>query len=207
MFFVFEGIDGCGKSTQARLLAETLRTTRGLDPLTVREPGGTPLGETLRRLVLDSEMGEMAPQTELFLFMAARSHLVRSVVRPALDAGRVVVSDRFLWSSVVYQGVVMDCGFDEILRMGDLAVAGTRPTHTFVIDLDPEVAFARVADRNRMERRGIEYQKRVREGFLSLAARFSSASSVIDGRGAPEDVLERVLAVLSREGWPTCSSR
>lgn len=207
MFFVFEGIDGCGKSTQARLLAETLRTTRGLDPLTVREPGGTPLGETLRRLVLDSEMGEMAPQTELFLFMAARSHLVRSVVRPALDAGRVVVSDRFLWSSVVYQGVAMDCGFDEILRMGDLAVAGTGPTHTFVIDLDPEVAFARVADRNRMERRGIEYQKRVREGFLSLAARFSSASSVIDGRGAPEDVLERVLAVLSREGWPTCSSR
>jgi dTMP kinase len=200
LFFVFEGIDGSGKSTQARLFVDFLRRERGLDPLAVREPGGTPLGERLRHLILDPNLGEMAPETELFLFMAARSHLVRSVVVPALQAGRTVVSDRFLWSSVVYQGVAMEGGFDEVLRLGELAVAGLRPTRPFVIDTDPEVAFARVSERNRMEHRGIEYQKKVREGFLALARRFPRTSSVIDGRGAPEEVLARVLAALPPEG-------
>jgi dTMP kinase len=198
MFLVFEGVDGSGKTTQARRLADHLEA-RGRDVTRVREPGGTALGEVLRDLVLHPRHGDIAPETELFLFMAARAHLTRNVIRPALERGGVVISDRFLWSSVVYQGVSSGISFDEILRVGRIAVGGLEPQLTFVIDIEPEGAFARVRDRNRMENRGLDYQRGVRDGFLSLARRFPETSVVIDGRGSPEEVFSRVLANLPPE--------
>lgn len=200
MFYVFEGVDGSGKSTQARLLADVLREAHGPDVLLVREPGGTPLGERVRELVLSPEMGDLAPETELFLFMAARSHLVRSRILPAIARGQTVISDRFLWSSAVYQGTAGGLDTEEILRMGDLALNGVQVSRTFVIDLDPEVALQRVREQNRMEKRGLDFQKRVREGFLALAGAFPQTTSVIDGRGSPEEVLERVLRALGARG-------
>jgi dTMP kinase len=198
MFLVFEGIDGSGKSTQACLLEKYLRRERRLSVLLVREPGGTRLGERVRDLVLSPSSGDLAAETELFLFMAARSHLVRSRILPALEAGRIVISDRFLWSSVVYQGYAAGVRPQEIFRMGRLAVAGLRATRTFLIDLDPKEAFLRIRDRNRMEDRGLQFQRRVRTGFLALSRQVPRDSVVIDGRGSPDEVHERVLSSLPR---------
>lgn len=200
MFLVLEGIDGSGKSTQARGLADRLRDSSRKDVLLVREPGGTPLGERVREWLLGAEGGDLSPETELFLFMAARSHLVRTVLLPAIERGRVVISDRFLWSSVVYQSVASGLSQDQILQMGSVAVDGLIVTRTFVIDVDPEVAYGRVKAPNRMEERGIEYQRKVREGFLTLAARFPETTAVIDGTGTPQEVLDRIWARLPREG-------
>jgi dTMP kinase len=205
MFLVFEGVDGSGKSTQARLLAEHLREVRGLDVLQVREPGGTELGDRLRELLLDPRSGEMAPETELFLFMAARSHLVRTRILPALSAGQVVISDRFTWSSAVYQGLAAGCEPREILRIGRLAAPGLTVSRTFLIDLDPDLCFSRVVDPNRMEGKGVEFQRRVRSGFLDLAKKYASRFAVIDGAGTETEVHERVLSRLPVRGWSTCS--
>lgn len=206
MFLVFEGIDGSGKTTQARLLDEHLRKKSGLNTLLVREPGGTVLGEKVRELVLQSGPEEIGPDTELFLFMASRAHLVRSKIMPALEAGRVVISDRFLWSSVVYQGISTGLQPQEILRLGRLAAPGLTVSKTFLIDIEPEQALHRVKEPNRMEKRGIEYQRRVRDGFLSLAERFKSRVAVIDGRGGLEAVHSRVISHLPSHGWSRCSS-
>jgi dTMP kinase len=205
MFLVFEGIDGSGKSTQAKLLAEHLRTQRGADVVLVREPGGTELGEKVRSLVLDGE--DLSAETELFLFMAARSHLARTRILPALEKGQVVISDRFIWSSAVYQGIVAGNDFREILRMGRLAAPGLSVSKTFLIDVDPRASFGRVKDRNRMEAKGLDFQKRVRAGFLALAKQARGKVAVIDGRGTVDEVHARVLANLPTRGWPACSSR
>ena len=206
MFLVFEGIDGSGKSSQARLLEEYLRKNRSARTLLVREPGGTPLGEKVRELILHPGEEEIGPETELFLFMATRAQLVRTKIQPALEAGRAVISDRFLWSSVVYQGLSTGLLPQEILRMGRLAAPGISVTKTFLIDIDPEMAFRRVREPNRMEKRGIEFQRRVREGFLSLAEKFKNRVAVIDGRGSQEAVHARVVSHLPTHGWSRCSS-
>jgi len=202
MFLVFEGIDGSGKSTQAKLLADHLREARGLDVLLVREPGGTQLGESLRGLILQSAE-DLAPETELFLFMAARSHLVRKRILPALEAGQVVISDRFVWSSAVYQGLAAGCDPEEILRVGRLATAGLEASRTFLIDLDASLSFSRVREPNRMEKRGLAFQEAVRRGFLELARRHPRHFVVIDGGGSAAEVHTRVRESLPAEGWPS----
>ena len=201
MFFVFEGADGAGKSTQARLLAEHLRRERGLKVLLLREPGGTPLGERIREILLDPHSGDLHPATEMFLFMAARSHLVRRRILPAIGSGQVVVCDRFLWSTVVYQGIVGGLGIPEALRVGRIA-APLRPTRIFVIDTPPRAAFRRLGGTDRMERKGRTFQEKVRQGFLLLARRFPREAAVIDGSGAIGDVHGRILGRLPRRGWP-----
>jgi len=198
MFLVFEGIDGSGKSTQARLLAERLREGRGADGvLLVREPGGTELGERVRALILESRE-DLSAATELFLFMAARAHLARRVIAPALARGTTVISDRFVWSSVAYQGYAGGIEPEQVLAMGRVATGGLEPDLTFVLDLDPGAADGRVVDRNRMEEKGLEYQERVRAGFLALAASAGDRAAVIDGRGTPEEVHDRIVAALER---------
>ena len=125
MFLAFEGVDGAGKSTQVRLLAQHLEG-QGREVLLCREPGGTELGEELRRILLMTG-GEMDPEVEVLLFMAARAQLCNKVIRPALEAGKVVISDRFLWSSVVYQGIVGGLGVEEVLSIGRVATRGLLP--------------------------------------------------------------------------------
>jgi dTMP kinase len=207
MFIVFEGIDGSGKSTQARLLAEHLEEERGLDVLLLREPGGTELGEKLRALLLDPDGEDLAPETEVFLFMAARSHLVRTRILPALGEGRVVICDRFIWSTAVYQGLAAGLPHAEILRMGRLAAPGLAATRTFLIDVPAETAFRRVKEPNRMEGRGLSFQRRVRRGFLALAGKHPRRAAVIDGTGSPSAVHSRILSSLPSQGWSRCSSR
>ena len=187
MFFVFEGADGVGKTTQSELLAEHIEKRYGLQVLRVREPGGTPLGERVRDLLLDPESGELGSATEMFLFMAARSHLVEKVIGPSIEGGKVVLCDRYLWSSVVYQGIVGGLGVQEVLRVGRLA-APLQPTRTFVIDVPTPVAGRRLGGTDRMERRGSEFQEKVRRAFLLLARKYPRNVVVIDGRGSVRDV-------------------
>jgi dTMP kinase len=192
MFYVFEGVDGCGKSTQAALFANYLRTASASDVVEVREPGGTVLGERIRALVLDPGLGDIGPLSELFLFMAARAALVREVIRPALESGASVVADRFLWSSVVYQGLVGGVGVDPVLSLGRLATDGIEPDLVFVFDVDVEIAVERArrgrSPADRIEARGVEYARRVRDAYLEIARRFPERFVVVDARGAPEDV-------------------
>jgi len=200
MFFVFEGADGVGKTTQVKLLAGHIREERGLDVLLLREPGGTPLGERVRRILLDPSTGELEAHTEMFLFMAARAQLLALRILPALERGAVVICDRYLWSSVVYQGIVGGLGVTEVMRIGRFA-ARVRPTRTFVLDLPPRLSYRRLHGRDRMERRGREFQERVRQGFLDLARLYPRNVAVIDSRGTPLEVHRRILERLPARGW------
>ncbi len=195
MFIALEGGDGCGKSTQAELLAAHLRSA-GRSVLAVREPGGTKLGEQLRSLLLDGCGEELSPVTETYLFMAARAHLVEQRIRPALEAGEIVISDRFWWSTAAYQGASAGLEPEEILNLGLLAVKGATVNETILLDLDPRVALHRAAGADRMERRGVEFQQQVRRNFLLLAERFPQGVHVIDAKGSVDEVHRRVLASL-----------
>ena len=196
MFLAFEGVDGAGKSTQVKLLAELLES-QGREVLLCREPGGTELGEELRRILLVTG-GEMDPEVEVLLFMAARAQLCSKVIRPALEAGKVVISDRFLWSSVVYQGIVGGLGVEEVLSIGRVATRGLLPDLTVLVDLDPVDSHSGLDEADRMESRGLDFQRRVREGFLALADEFSESFALIDGGGSVEQVHERIIEVLPR---------
>ena len=198
MFLAFEGADGAGKSTQVQLLAEYLeRQGRGV--LICREPGGTELGEKLRGILLDPDSGDMGPEAEVLLFMAARAQLCSRVIRPALEAGKVVISDRFLWSSVVYQGIVGGPGIEEVLSIGRVATRGLLPDLTFLIDLAPAVSHSSLDEGDRMESRGLDFQREVREGFAGLAGDFSDSFALIDGSGSVEQVHEQVIKALPQK--------
>jgi len=198
MFVAFEGVDGAGKSTQVRLLGEHLERS-GREVVICREPGGTGLGEELRRILLDPGSGDLQPEVEVLLFMAARAQLCNKVIRPELEAGKVVISDRFLWSSVVYQGVVGGLGVEEVLAIGRVATRGLLPDLTFLVDLDPAASHSGLDDGDRMESRGIEFQRRVREGFLALAEEFKDSFILIDGGASIEQVHQQVLDALPQE--------
>ena len=197
-FFVLEGPDGSGKSTQAKLLSEAL-TAKGLDVELTREPGGTPLGEKLRDLLLTADGPEICPRAELFLFMAARAQIVQTVIQPAIDAGRIVVSDRFLLSSVVYQGLAGSVPAGEVEAMGRSATMGLIPELTIVIDVDTKTGLARAGKADRIEQRGRTYLERVRQGFLSLAHRDPKRVVIVDGTKSVEDVHREVMKLVTDE--------
>ena len=198
MFVAFEGVDGAGKSTQVRLLGEHLERS-GREVVICREPGGTSLGEELRRILLDPGSGDLQPEVEVLLFMAARAQLCNKVIRPGLESGKVVISDRFLWSSVVYQGVVGGLGVEEVLSIGRVATRSLLPDLTFLVDLDPAASHSGLDDGDRMESRGIEFQRRVREGFLALAEEFKDSFILVDGGASIEQVHQQVLDALPQE--------
>ncbi|WP_410216957.1 dTMP kinase [Paracoccus sp. (in: a-proteobacteria)] len=198
MLISFEGIDGCGKSTQARLLAEALRA-EGQDVLLTREPGGSPGAEEIRRLLVEGTGERWSPETECLLFTAARrDHLERSI-RPALDGGRMVITDRFADSTRVYQGAARGDLRAIVDRLHDLMI-GIEPARTFVIDIEPRTGLARGAARggseDRFESLGLQFQERLAEGFRALAAEYPARVRLIDGRGTPDQVAARVRSAL-----------
>lgn len=201
-FFVFEGIDGSGKSTQAALLADALEE-RGLGVARARDPGGTPLSDRIRALLLDPKHA-IAPATELCLYAAARAQLVAEVIRPALEAGRIVVCDRFTWSTWAYQGAGRGQSAAHIARLEEITCAGLRPAHVFLLDLDParRAARLRLADKtpDRLEREGDAFYERVREGFLELASARPGEGTVLDASRPAEElhaeILEKVLETM-----------
>lgn len=191
-FLALEGVDGSGKSTQADLLAEALRD-RGLRVVTTREPGGTSLGEGVRTLVLDVP-DPMSPIAEALLFAAARAQHVHQVIQPALADGHWVVCDRFVDSSLAYQGAARGLGIDRVWELNAPAVAGCLPDLALVIDLDAATAMAREAGpADRIESEGVALQRAVADGYRELAARFPERVRLVSGDGTPADVHERVM--------------
>jgi dTMP kinase len=190
MFVTFEGLDGCGKTTQARLLARSLDED-GVDVVLTREPGGTPLGEQIRDLVLHGD--HVAPWAEAALYVAARAQHVDQVIRPALERGATVVCDRYLDTSVAYQGGGRGLGVDTILELNLDAVGGLLPDRTFLVELDPEIALTRVGDKgDRIERAEAEFWPRVVEAYRTLVTRFPERYVVVDGRRAIPEIAAEI---------------
>lgn len=203
-FISFEGSEGCGKSTQIRLLMETLTAT-GHDPLLVREPGGTPIGETIRHLLQHADEGRaMSPEAELLLFAASRAQLVRQTILPALTAGRVVVSDRFLDSTTVYQGVARAIPAAQVDLVNRFAAGPRLPDVTFVLDMNSSAALSRLnhrtaqAPRDRMEEEPPAFYEAVRNGYLALAAAEPERIRVLDATRPPEEIAGNIRAELCR---------
>jgi dTMP kinase len=194
LFLSLDGLDGTGKSTQCRLLAEWLRG-QGREVVSAVDPGGTPLGKELREILL-SHRRQVVRSCEALLFMASRAQLVEEVIRPALAAGKVVVSDRYLLANVVYQGHAGGLDVDLLWQVGRLSTGGLEPDRTFVLDLPLEIALARRGrPPDRMESQPLEYHRRVREGFLAEAKRRPERMTVIDARPS----IDEVQAMLQRE--------
>lgn len=198
LFLVFEGVEGSGKSTQARWLAEWLEG-RGITSYVCREPGGTALGEAIRSLVLDG--GEVPPRSELLLMLASRAVFVDQVVRPRLEAGQVVIGDRYELSTLAYQGYGRGLPLEEVRRLNAFATGGLHPDLTLVLDIPPAEGEARrrAAGRgsDRIERAGAAFHERVGEAYR-LLAESEAGVELIDGTGTPEEVRAAILERLGR---------
>lgn len=180
MFFSFDGVDGAGKSTQMCLFCDWLRES-GHDLVACRDPGSTRLGEAIRDILLEHSDTLIDRRSEMLLYMAARAQLVEELIRPQLNAGRTVVCDRFLLANVVYQGYAGGLDIESVWQVGRIATSGICPDRTFVLDLDVTAATQRIRRaHDRMEAQGLDFQQRVRHGFLSEAARHPERISVID---------------------------
>jgi dTMP kinase len=189
LFVTFEGIDRSGKTTQARLLVDAL----GDEALGVREPGGTPAGEKVRELLKDAAV-PLGPEAEALLFAAARAEIVDKVIRPALSEGKVVVSDRFLDSSLAYQGGARGLGVEEVERINRFATGGLAPDLTFLLDLDPAAAAARAGESDRFEDEGAALQEAVLDTYSRLVSDDPGRWRRIDAARAPEEIHAEVLA-------------
>ncbi len=193
VFVCFEGGEGGGKSTQSRLLRERL-VAEGYDVVLTFEPGDTPVGKEMRRIVLSPETGELAHKTEFLLYLADKSEHVETLVRPALDRGAVVITDRYVDSTLAYQGAgrALDAGeLDDVARW---ATGDLRPHLTVVLDLEPSAGLARFEERDRIEGESLEFHQRVRRSFLDLAARDPEHYLVLDARASVEEIAAAVAA-------------
>jgi dTMP kinase len=207
-FITFEGSEGSGKSTQINLLATRL-TKAGVPLLVTREPGGTPIGEKIRHLLqFAPESVAMTPETELLLFEASRSQLVRQVIQPALDRGSVVICDRFADSTTVYQGVARRLDPETVRQMNEFAVGNCWPDLTFLLDIDIETARARMLRRvrpaggmDRMEQEPVQFYQDVCVAYRQLAEREPDRIQVIDGRSSATEIEQQIWrAILTRFG-------
>lgn len=202
LFITVEGIDGCGKSTQARLIAHALEAA-GHDVLRLREPGGVAISEKIRAILLDPANAEMGDVCELLLYEAARAQLVHQVIMPALAAGKMVICDRFYDSTTAYQAFADGLDRDMVSQANELAVDGCRPDLTLVFDLPVEMALRRRSGRgaeDRLELKGLEFQQRVAAGFRAVAADEPDRVKLIDAGRSIAEVFSGVAAELRSTG-------
>jgi dTMP kinase len=189
VFLSLEGVDGSGKTTQANLLAEALRAD-GREVVATREPGGTQLGEEVRELLLEGvDMGAWAETT---LFAAARAELAQHVIAPALAAGSDVVCDRYIDSSLAYQGIARGLGVERVLQLNLVVTDGLLPDQTFLVLVDPDIAYQRAARSDRIEREGEGFHRAVDEAYRSLAEMFPERITTVDGNRPAEEVAEEI---------------
>ena len=195
LFITFEGPEGSGKSTQLRILGKRLRGKK-IPLLETAEPGGTAIGLQIRRVLLDAKNQELCPTAELLLMFAARAQNVEQWILPALDQGKIVISDRFTDSSIAYQGAGRGLGRDTVLELDRIACHGLIPDITLCIDIDTETGLARALARGgletRLEEQAIEFHHKVRDAYCELAQREPHRFRLIDGRGTPEAIAAKV---------------
>ena len=192
LFITFEGIDGCGKTTQIKLLQDFL-IKQGEEVLLTREPGAKGLGSKLREILLNYD-GDVSSNCESFLFLADRAQHIDTIVKPAIDSGKMVLCDRHIDSTIAYQGFGRGVDIEQLKALNNIATSGLKPDLTFVFDIDIETSISRVGkEKDRMESAGIEFFKRVREGYLEIAKQEPERVKVIDGTKSREDVFAEVL--------------
>jgi dTMP kinase len=189
VFVNFEGLDGSGKSTQAELLTQSLLHD-GRDVVMTREPGGTPLGEQVRAILLDGH--DMSPWAEAALFAAARAELVERVIAPALRSGRDVVCDRYIDSSLAYQGIARALGVERVLELNLNATRGLLPDRTILVLVDPQTALNRTTSYDRIERESADFHRAVDSAYRALAEMFPNRITTVDGTRAPAELAEEV---------------
>ena len=195
LFITLEGADGCGKTTQLNLLKEYL-TSRGYEIVVTREPGGKGLGEKLREILLNYD-GEVSDRCEAFLYLADRAQNIDTIIKPAINSGKIVLCDRHTDSSVAYQGYGREQNIDNINMLNELAVNGVHPDLTIVFDIDTETSMERVgAEKDRLESAGIEFHKRVRNGYLEIAKKNPQRIKVVDASQTIEDVQLDVIKIV-----------
>lgn len=197
LFITFEGIDGCGKTTQLNLTADYLKS-KGFDVLITREPGAKGLGEMLREILLNYD-GDVSSNCEAFLFLADRAQHIDTIVKPAIDSGKIVLCDRHTDSTVAYQGYGRGVDLGQINMLNDIATSGLKPDLTFIFDVDIETSQKRVGkDKDRMESAGIEFHKRVREGYLKIADGEPDRVKVINAVESVENISTQVKTLIDR---------
>ena len=195
LFITFEGADGCGKTTQMRLLADYLKT-QGLEVVLTREPGGKGLGEKVREILLNYD-GEVSDRCESFLFLADRAQNIDIIVNPAVEQGKIVLCDRHIDSTVAYQGYGRGLDLDRIKMLNNLATNGRKPDLTIVFDIDVETSMKRVgSEKDRMESAGIEFHNKVRNGYLEIAKEEPDRIKVVDACKTIEEVFEEVKEII-----------
>ncbi len=197
-FITLEGIDGSGKSTISLILQERLKE-RGIDYIAVREPGGTPVGERIRSLLLDPDYS-ISPIEEVYLYATSRSALVREVILPALNRGRIVISERYLDSSLAYQGYGKGVPLKFIYEVNMPAIMGLYPDLTVLLDIDPYISLKRLEDKkkDRIELEGLRLQEKVRYGYLKLADLYKERYLIIDATREPKEIAEIILKEMER---------
>ena len=207
-FFSLEGIDGSGKSTQIDKLIEVL-TSEGYSVVKLREPGGAKISEGIRELLLDPAFkGIMGDKTELLLYNAARAQVIHEVIQPALDAGKIVIADRFAWSTFAYQGYARGLGADLVQRLTEITCGGCFPELPVVLDLTVEASRARTARRgeapDRLESEKADFFERVRQGYLAAARDYSDCVAVVNSDREPDKVFANFFWIpRSRDSWAT----
>ena len=196
LFITFEGCDGCGKTTQLELLAKYLQD-KGYDVIVTREPGARGLGETLREILLNYD-GEVSSNCESFLFLADRAQHIDTIVKPAIDAGKIVLCDRHIDSTAAYQGYGRGLDLEQINYLNNIATSGLKPDLTLLFDVDIETSMARIGkNKDRMESAGIEFQEKVRRGYLELAKAEPERIRIFDSRKTIEQLHQEVLGTIA----------
>jgi dTMP kinase len=193
-FIVLDGPDGGGKTTQIEKLRSALES-QGKSVLVTREPGGTAIGEKVRDVLLDPANTGMFLRTELFLYMASRAQLVDEVITPALNEGKIVLGDRFLTASIVYQGIAGCLGVDEVKRIGEFCIQDAKPDITFILDIRMDTSAARRSDReaDRIEQRDLEFHENMRQGFLTVARADPKHYQIINADQPEDSVFEQIM--------------
>lgn len=199
LFITFEGTDGAGKTTQIQRLSAALGQA-GYDICLTREPGGTPISEQIRDMLLNPDHSEMAATTELLLYAASRAQHVSEVIKPALEAGKIVISSRFADAMVVYQGYGRGLDLERINRLNRIATEGVTPDVTFVLDLSVEIGLQRVQKSrgglDRLEREKIDFHQRLRDGYRALAQQEPQRLKIVDAQASPEKVYAQIMAAI-----------
>lgn len=198
LFITIEGIDGSGKSTHASMLADYLNE-RGIPSVLTREPGGTRIGEQVRSILLDNANSDMAAMTEVLLYAASRAQHVAQVIKPALEQGKVVLCDRFVDSSLAYQGYARGLGLNTVEAINEHALGGVWPDITLLLDISPEIAWKRILKdgfKDRLESEGLELLKVVCEGYIDIARRYNDRFYIINAADGVNNIHKKILSII-----------